>query len=246
MTDIEELSQRVEDLEKQGASRVRFFVQYLLSPLLIVLIGWIFNHQIETAKQSFQQLELEVKRIEATRGFMQELFSGSPQRAFVAERLIRRIVEEQLAQEISTVVKEYYAGKLQESIARKDIQKVTDIKDAAHAISTPASRELVQTLEQPSYYVIVASLQSEEDAVSKAKELRAKQYKSEVILSTTGWYGVTIGRYSFQEAIEVRQAAIDKGDAPKDAYIMTKARVVKTVFKYGDTLLNSPSEPETE
>jgi hypothetical protein len=230
MTDIEELSQRVENLEKQSAGRIRFFVQYLLSPLLIVVIGCIFDRQIESATQRFRELELEVKRIEATRGFMQELFSGSPQRAFVAERLIRKIVEEQLAEEISTVVKEYYAGKLQESISRKDIEQVSEIKEAAHAISTPASREVMQTLKQPSYYVIVASFPSEEDAISKAKELRAKQYQSEVILSTTGWYGVTLGRYSFQEAIELRQKAIDQGDALKDAYIMTPARVVKTVF----------------
>jgi hypothetical protein len=230
MTEMQELSQRVAKLEKERSSGIRFFVQYLLSPLLLLAIGWFFNYKLEAAKQSLQLLELEVKRIEATRGFMQELFSGAPQRAFIAERLISKIVEEKLAQEISMIVKDYYSGKLQESISRKDIPEASKIKEAAQSIPSPASRQLIQTLEQPSYYVVVASVPSEDDAISKAKALRTKEFKSEVILSTTGWYGVTLGRFSFQEAIEVKQKAIANGDAPKDAYIMTPARVVRTVF----------------
>ena len=94
MSEIQDLEKRVESLEKKKTSPFSFFLQYLLSPALLLMIGFLLNLQIETTKQGFQKLELEVKRIEATQKFIQELFSGSPQRAFIAERLISQIVEE--------------------------------------------------------------------------------------------------------------------------------------------------------
>jgi len=113
MSDIHVLPGRSEIPDKPGSGGIRFFVQYLLSPLLVIVIGAIFYYELEEAKLSFQRLELEVKRIEATRGFMTELFSGSPQRAFVAERLIQQIVDDKLAAEVSSIVKDYHAERIE-------------------------------------------------------------------------------------------------------------------------------------
>jgi hypothetical protein len=230
MPDIHVLTGRIESPEKPSSGAVRFFVQYLLSPLLVIAIGAVFIHQLDEAKQSFRRLELEVKRIEATRGFLTELFSGSPQRAFIAERLSYQIVEDKLAGEISSVVKDYYLEKIEDSIARQDIQAVNNIQEAARAIPSRASGELVQALRQPSFYVVVASVPSEEDAISKARELRTKNFKSEVVLDTKGRYEVTLGRYSFDEAKAAKQKAVESGAAPADAYIMTRANVVSQAF----------------
>ena len=230
MSDLKDLSLRIDNLEKQSASRVRFLLQYVLSPALLLLIGFFFNSKLEATKQSFQLLELEVKRIESTQGFLKELFSGTPQRAFVAERLICQIIEEKLATEISAIVKDYYDGKIENSISREDLREVEEIKVAAEKIRSPASVKLIETLRQPSYHVAVDSTSSEQDAVQKAKEFRAKGYKSEVILTNTGLYAVTLGRYSFDEANRVKKKAIGTGEAPSDAYLISHRRVVETVF----------------
>ena len=66
MSNFKDLSLRIDNLEKQSSSRVRFLLQYVLSPALLLLIGFFFSSKLEATKQSFQLLELEVKRIEAT------------------------------------------------------------------------------------------------------------------------------------------------------------------------------------
>jgi hypothetical protein len=124
MTEIQELEKRIETLEKKKESPARFFLQYLLSPLLLLVIGFLLNYQIEKAKQGFQLIELELKRIEATQKFVTELFSDNPQRALIAERLIAEIVEEKLAKDIAEIVENYYKGKVEKLVARKEFEKL--------------------------------------------------------------------------------------------------------------------------
>jgi len=230
VTEVEELSKRVEILESQKASWSRFFVQYLLSPLLVVLIGVVSTYMVERAGRSLQILELEVKRMEATRGFMQELFSGTPQRAFIAERLVLKIIaDDKLGGEITAVVKDFYKGKFQQAISQKDLQEAKKISEAVQHIQSPASREIGRSLEQPSYSVVVASVSKEGEARSRAKQLREQQFKSGVILDKRGWYGVTLGRQAFQEALKIKKKAVESGVTEKDAYIITPDVVSKTI-----------------
>jgi hypothetical protein len=231
MSEIEDLEKRLRALEETRRGHpVRLALQLLISPALLLLIGFFLNSKLEETKQSFQLLELEVRRIEATQGFLEELFSGTPERAFIAERLIAQIVEEKLAAEISAIVKDYYSEKVEELIAGEDLEEASEIQAAAEAMRSTAGKKLIETLQEKSYYLIVASLSSEDSAIMKAQALRDEGHKSEVILSSTGYYGVTLGCYSFDEAKEAKKKAIKRGDAPKDAYIMTQRRVIKIVF----------------
>ena len=71
--------------------------------------------------------------------------------------------------------------------------------------------------ETGSYYVVVASSNSESPAIQKSEELRKKGYASEVHLTPSGAYAVTIGRYSSEEANSEKTKAINAGF--KDAWI---------------------------
>jgi len=55
---VEELENRIMELEKDRRNRLRFFIQYLLSPLLVVIVGVIFNWQLEKGKKEIQQLQI--------------------------------------------------------------------------------------------------------------------------------------------------------------------------------------------
>ena len=66
MAVLQDLEKRIEKLEKGKDGPARFFLQYLLSPLPLVIIRGLLNLQLEKAKQGFQKIELELKRIETT------------------------------------------------------------------------------------------------------------------------------------------------------------------------------------
>ncbi|MFZ5449551.1 MAG: SPOR domain-containing protein [Thermodesulfobacteriota bacterium] len=226
MTELQDLEMRIQKVEKSKESPARFFLQYLLSPLLLVIIGGLLNFQLEKAKQEFHKIELELKRIETTQKFMTELFSDNPQRALIAEKLISVIVDKKLANEIIDIVEKFYSQKLAESLANpKDLQKAEEIKAAAETLQTQAGKKILDKLKAESFSVIVGSFADQQNALNKAEVLRLKGYDSKIVKSKAGFYRVAIGKYNFDAAIEKRREAIGKGDFPSDAWILSQERL---------------------
>ncbi|MCP4486090.1 MAG: hypothetical protein GY820_02035 [Gammaproteobacteria bacterium] len=56
---LKELEKRVERLEAESHNWLRFFFQYLFSPLLLVGLGAVINVQLENAKNQIIIRELE-------------------------------------------------------------------------------------------------------------------------------------------------------------------------------------------
>ncbi len=230
MTELQDLEKRIEKLEKGKESPTRFFLQYLLSPLPLVIIGGLLNLQLEKAKQGFQKIEIELKRIETTQKFMTELFSGNPQRALIAEKLISGIVDKNLADEITNIVKTFYDQKLAENLSNpnpNNIKKAEEIKAAAEAFQTEGAKKLLDTLKAESFYVIAGSFKVQQNALNQAEELRLKGYNSEVIKSKAGNYRVAIGKYGFDAVIAELKEGVDKKDFPPDAWIVSQERVLQ-------------------
>ncbi len=228
MTELQDLEMRITKLEKSKETPARFFLQYLLSPLLLVILGGLLNLQLEKAKQGFQKIELELKRIETTQKFMTELFSGNFQRALIAEKLISGIVDEKLANEISNIVEEFYNQKLAESLANpKDLQKAQEIKATAEALQSQGSKKLLATLKGESFYVIAGSFKVQQTALNQAEELRSKGYHTEVIQSKAGNYRVAVGKYGFDAAIAELKKGVENQVFPTDAWIVSQERVLQ-------------------
>lgn len=57
-TEKEQLGDRIANLEKSKRGGLGFFVQYLLSPILVVAIGVLVNLQIEKDRKELQQLKV--------------------------------------------------------------------------------------------------------------------------------------------------------------------------------------------
>lgn len=205
MATLEELNDRVGKLEKHGRGRVRFFFQYLLFPVLIVAIGFWLNLRLERAKQEFRRVELELKRIQAAHQMLNELFSGTPERAFIAERLITKIIDKHLSEEIHKIVEDYYLRKLEESASKGDLKTVKEIADAAEGINSQASQEILLALELPQFQIIAESFESQAEARRRADLLRAKGHESEVKPTPSGKFEVIIGKLPLEEAILKRK-----------------------------------------
>ena len=219
MGTFEELDDRVGKLEKHGRGRARFFFQYLLFPVLIVLIGFWFNLRLERAKQEFKHVELELKRIQAAHQMLNELFSGTPERAFIAERLITKIVDEHLAEEIHKIVEDYYLRKLEESASKGDLKTVERIATAAEGINSQASQEILLALEEPQFQIVAESFESQAEARRRADLLQAKGHESEVKPTRSGKFEVIIGGLALEEAILERTKALKDGLVLRDSPI---------------------------
>jgi hypothetical protein len=229
MPDLHDLEKRIDSLEKGKDSWIRFSMQYLLTPVLLLLITVLFNNQIENAKRDFQKVELEIKRIDTTQKFMTELFSGTPHRAFMAERLMSKVLDEKLAEEISDIVVKFYSVKIEESLSQKDMKKAADIKSAAEAVQSPGSKKFLESLVKKSFYVVVGSFKDKKNATNKFKEFRLKGYDTIDIFESKslGVFRVALGSYSLDRAKEVRHNVIKKGDAGEDTWIISEEKIAQ-------------------
>ncbi len=232
MATIEELTDRINRLESEQRGKWRFVFQYLAGPLLLLIIGYFLNQSLEGAKQEFLQLQVEVNQIEAAQKMLTEIFSDVPERAFIADRLMSKLVDEALSNEISDIVQQYYSQKLDRPLSNKALQDVDGIVSAAEAIGGRAAESIKSQLREKRYYVVVASLIPEKrnEAISRAEVLRRKGYESEVHYSTTGYYAVTIGRLPLDEAKALRDRAIENDDGPHDSYLIPGNKFTEKIY----------------
>ena len=75
----------------------------------------------------------------------------------------------------------------------------------------------------------MASFVDKQRAINLAQSLGSKGYNTRIVLNDVGRYAVSLWLYGLDAAREKKREAIDKGDAPQDAYVMGQERVVKVV-----------------
>lgn len=78
--------------------------------------------------------------------------------------------------------------------------------------------------------VVLLSTTSKEGAIARAKELNSSGVLSEVILSTSGYYGVVLRRDTYDQAIASMNALIASGTVKNKPYIMSANRVKERVY----------------
>jgi hypothetical protein len=80
------------------------------------------------------------------------------------------------------------------------------------------------------YYVAVSAFRNKDSAIAEAKSLRDKGYDAEVHFSTSGFYGVTLGRTDAAQAQLLLNEARSAGDVSADAYLTDGHRFTEKVF----------------
>jgi cysteinyl-tRNA synthetase len=231
MSTIEELTTRVEKLESdKKKTNWILTIQTILGPLLLLTIGFFLNSQLETAKQQLQKAELELKRIATVQQMMDELFSGTPARTFVAERLLSSILDKSMSDTISNIVSSYYLSTLQGDLKPADMEKIQQLASAANEIQSQSANKILKSIEGINFFIVIASAKTEEEAIMKAKEIEARGYNSRAASTKSGFYSVAVTAPSYAGAIELRDKMIAAGLSPKDAFISQGKSWLKVVY----------------
>jgi len=137
MATDELVEKRLAKLENQ--SSLKFFVQYLLSPILLVSIGTFINWRIEENKA-------ESNRVDVAQRMIPTLFAGNPDQAFATERLLAKIVDPASASDLHLIVVKYYQGKIESSLSTGNVELAARIVSAATTIGGSAADEVVKSV----------------------------------------------------------------------------------------------------
>ena len=248
MSDTQSIEQRLDRLLDARPSRWSTLTQNLLSPLILLVIGWWLNSQIEQtrieleqSKQLLNEAQHELARVSAVQDMLEKLFGGKPAEAFVTERLMKKILDDELAEEISSVVADYYKGELdslaqgRNSLSEAEAEKILAITEPAKRFATASSGEIAAAIDHRKAFVIgqsipIASPTGRQEAIAAAERLKAKGYDASVWASRTEYYGIVAGHLPVDKAIELKKRAVAAGDIQPDAYLHTGDRFIEQVW----------------
>jgi hypothetical protein len=110
------------------------------------------------------------------------------------------------------------------AIAADDAEAAPTSVSSKHRAPLPASLKPGEVL------VIVASTLNKEDAIEQALALEPDGFASEVILGKTGYYGVALGRFDFEEAKNMKTFLVDSGAVKTTPYLITDESIDSYVY----------------
>ncbi len=230
MSEKTKLEDRISELEKKHSRDwLNFGAQYLLAPVLVLGVGYFLNSKINETR-------LAINQVEAVSKMTDELFSETPARVLITVRLLSKIVDKELSDEITNIVVDHYSSKLQPDSAgkivftKKNVQELKEISVASQQPQDSLAAEIMARLSAKDNYIVVASVLSRENGINFTKDLRDKGYDAEMYLSSTGYYGITIGHADVFTARKLLEEAQQKGDAPTDAYLHDGRRFQEKIY----------------
>ena len=134
---LKDLNRRLETLEERDSGWVRFFLQYLLAPILVIAMGFFFNSELEKQKAELTQLKLAQEILPA-------LFAEDPHQGFAAQRLMRHaLADQKISEEIANLVTNYYLSRLQVFIENGDAESASRIAQAAQSVGGDLGMQFV-------------------------------------------------------------------------------------------------------
>ena len=205
MADLEKLEARVSKLESQGP--VRFFFQYVFSPLLLLSVGWVLNSQMETTKQGLQKLEM-AQRMVVT------MFSGNHHQAFATQRLLAKVLDKPMADELNAIFDQYYKGQVEAQYAAKNVETVAAIYAAAKSVGGEGARQVVEQIQRDPEKQ--QSVQNYQLAAQKEREGFEKLNNGKVDEAIQAFEGAEAAYPSFHQAYEISRLLKEKRTALKD------------------------------
>lgn len=205
----------------------------LITPIAVVCMGHYFTIQIDSINREYQKKELEIHKIDIAKSFLNELFSGVPERAFLAERLISKVVDDSLKIEIKNIIYDYYENELHKSIENKNYKKINDIIQAAKSMNSQAGQKIERDINSEQYFIIIASIKSKDEAIKYANEYEKKGYKCNIYFTKRNYYAITLGKYTYQQAQVILNEELEKKAITPTSYIVTGKTFLEQIpFKY--------------
>lgn len=133
---LEELDKRISGLEKKAKGKFKVFLQYLLSPLLVLIIGLIFNWQLEKDRREIQQLQI-------AQSMLKTLFSEDEHKIMATKRLMEEVLEDaNLKEEIGSIVEDYLSSRFDKFLKKKDYESAHEIFAAVESMAGETGEDL--------------------------------------------------------------------------------------------------------
>lgn len=213
--DLYDVTKRVEELEAQARNPFSTFLTAwphiaLVLLLLIILIANIlyFGHRIDNieALQS-EQADAQVAQLESKQRMIDEL---------------RQTLRVQATTLRTMAASAALAAEKPETVA---------IAEESPDASPPKPRApMPASLGPGEVLLIIASTLAKEDAIDQARALEPDGYASEVILGKTGYYGVALGRFDFEEAKSMKSFMVESGVANSVPYLIMDESVESYIY----------------
>jgi tetratricopeptide (TPR) repeat protein len=137
MTDLGQLEKRIDKLEHTGA--VRFSIQYLLSPILVLALGSYFNLRLENTKS-------KIERVGIAHEMINTALSGDYEKSFITLWLVDVVLDPELAAQIKDGVIGYYEKKLATSLEEGRPEEAVKIIRAARGVNRETAQELEERI----------------------------------------------------------------------------------------------------
>ncbi len=178
---------------------------------------------------SFIFIEYRIDRVtESQRAETEALRSELEFRQYTIDELHQIARQQALAQRATVAA---------EIVARDDGTTIADAAEEAQPLpggetsDTQSPREsLPVTLEAGQVLLIVASTAIKEEALELAQSLENDGHASEVVLGLIGYYGVALGRFSFEEADSLRTSMIEAEPENPAPYLMPERMIESFVY----------------
>ena len=105
---------------------------------------------------------------------------------------------------------------------------------SAESTGTPeriiTKQQPVSSTEGEKFFVIVESTSSKTEAIARARSLETRGYSGEVVKTATGFFGIALGRFDFDEAKIAKENAINDKLGTGRPYLINANRVVQYVY----------------
>lgn len=123
-----ELEKRVSALEKKRSGGWRFFIQYLASPLAVVVLGAIVSYIVNREQRQLEQVQVAQTMLPA-------LFSTDKFQALATKRLFDAIITDaELRGGLDQIVEDFFTSQIKTAVEQGDMGSVKSVYDAATAI----------------------------------------------------------------------------------------------------------------
>lgn len=163
---------------------MKFFLQYLVSPILVVALGLVFNAKLEEQRQQLQQIQL-------AQTMLSTLFSDDYYKSLATKRLLDELLLDPLRGEMDGIVQEYFSKRANEAIATGDVSVADDIVRAAKIVGGASGKAIVNAVE---------GNDSNKEALTRYEDARAKELAGYRALAANDFNGAM---KSFDEAAKV-------------------------------------------
>lgn len=136
------LEERLSKLENESSGGFRFFTQYLLSPILVVVIGVIVNWQIEQDRKEVQQIKI-------AQSMLSTLFSDDEFKTMATKRLMDEVLQDSaLKTEIGKIITDYMNSKFISSSESGDYESAIKVYTAVKSIGGETGQRIASDIQQ--------------------------------------------------------------------------------------------------